>query len=114
MAEKQSPLYKKPTEEQRKRIKKAREMTRGGMEGREDIFSKISPVMRKMARDDEAQGKEMMRKIPEPVKRYEAEEGAPPMGPYKKGGMVKTAKKTKARSSCDGIAKKGRTKGRMV
>jgi hypothetical protein len=32
----------------------------------------------------------------------------------KKGGKVKTAKKTKARSSCDGIAKKGRTKGRMV
>jgi hypothetical protein len=36
------------------------------------------------------------------------------MMPMKKGGMVKTAKKTKARSSCDGIAKKGRTKGRMV
>jgi len=32
----------------------------------------------------------------------------------KKGGMVKTAKKTKARSSCDGVAQKGHTKGRII
>ena len=114
MEPKQSPIYKKPSDEQRKKIQTARKKTRQGMEARDDIFSKISPVARKMARDEESEGKEMMRKIPEPVKRFEAEEGSPPVGTYKEGGAVKAKKKTKARSGCDGIAQRGKTKGRMV
>ena len=88
MAEKQSPMYKKPTDAQRKKIENARKLTSRGMEEQKDFLSKISTTMAKGARDEEKMGKEMMRRIPEPVKRYESEEGAPPMGPYKKGGSV--------------------------
>ena len=112
--EKQSPMYKKPTDAQRKKIGTARKRTREGMEGQKDFLSKISTTMVKAGRDEEKMGRRMMEEVPEPVRRFEGEEGAPPMGPYKKGGVVKAKKKTKARSSCDGIAKKGRTKGRMV
>jgi hypothetical protein len=119
MAEKQSPLYKKPTDAQRKKIGQARKRTREGMEGQKDFLSKISTTMAKDARDEEKMGRRMMEQVPEPVRRFEAEEGAPPMGPFKKGGKVKSKAKKyasggKVRSSCDGIAKKGKTKGRMV
>jgi len=129
MAEKQSPMYKKPTDAQRKKIENARKLTRRGMEEQKDFLSKISTTMAKGARDEEKMGKEMMRRIPEPVKRYEAEEGAPPMGPYKKGGSVMKYEKGgmacgpkkmmgggmtyKKGGKIDGCAKKGKTKGKM-
>jgi hypothetical protein len=119
MAEKQSPMYKKPTDAQRKKIGAARKRTREGMEGQRDLLSKISTTMAKAGRDEEKMGRRMMEEVPEPVRRYEAEEGAPPMGPFKKGGKVKPKTKKyasggKVRSSCDGIAKKGKTKGKVV
>ena len=109
----QSPMYKKPTDAQRKKIGAARTRTRQGMEGQKDFLSKISTTMAKDARDEEKMGRRMMEEVPEPVRRYEAEEGAPPMGPYKKGGKVKTKKYAKG-GSIDGCARKGKTKGRMV
>ena len=111
--DKQSPMYKKPTDAQRKKIGQARMRTRQGMEGQKDFLSKISTTMAKDARDEEKMGRRMMEEVPEPVRRYEAEEGAPPMGPYKKGGKVKTKKYAKG-GSIDGCARKGKTKGRMV
>jgi hypothetical protein len=110
----QSPAYKEPTDAQRKKIAAARKRTRDGLAGQKDIFSRLSTTKAKESRDEEKMGRRMMEEVPEPVRRFEGEEGAPPMGPFKKGGKVKTAKKTKARSSCDGIAKKGKTKGRIV
>ena len=104
---KQSPAYKEPTEAQRKKIAEARKRTRQGIEGRDDIFSKISTTMRKAARDEEETGKEMMRKIPEPVRRMEAEEGMPPVGPYKKGGWIKGAIKKPGALRASLGAKKG-------
>jgi hypothetical protein len=106
-------MYKKPTDAQRKKIDTARMRTRQGMEGQKDFLSKISTTMAKDARDEEKMGRRMMEQVPESVRRYEAEEGAPPMGPYKKGGKVKTKKYAKG-GSIDGCARKGKTKGRMV
>jgi hypothetical protein len=113
MMEKQSPLYKKPTPEQRAKIEKARKRTREGIEGQKDFLSKISTTMAKAGRDEEKMGRRMMAEVPESVRRYEAEEGAPPMGPYKKGGKVKTKKYAKG-GKIDGCAQRGKTKGRMV
>ena len=112
----QSPMYKKPTPEQRAKIEKARKRTREGMEGQKDFLSKISTTMAKAGRDEEKMGRRMMESIPEPVRRYEAEEGAEPMGPYKKGGKVKAKKYASGGKVTrgDGVCKKGHTKGKMV
>jgi hypothetical protein len=109
----QSPMYKKPTPEQRAKIEKARKRTREGMAGQKDFLSKISTTMAKDARDEEKMGRQMMRSVPESVRNYEAEEGAPPAGPYKKGGKVKTKKYAKG-GKIDGCAQRGKTKGRIV
>ena len=114
MEPKQSPLYKKPSDKQRKKIETARKKTRQGMGEQKDFLSKISTTMAKGARDEEKMGRRMMEEVPEPVRRFEAEEGAPPMGPFKKGGAVKVKKKTTTRCRGDGIAKTGKTRGRMV
>jgi hypothetical protein len=109
MADKQSPMYKKPSEKQRKDIEKARKKTREGMEGEKDILSKFSTTMAKAARDQTKQGRKDMERIPEEVRRYEAEEGQT-SSTYKKGGMVKSSASKRA----DGIAIKGKTRGKMV
>lgn len=98
----QSPMYRKPTEKQRESIKKARELTRGGIEGQRDFMSKLSTTYAKGSRDDERMGRKMMERIPESVRRMEAEEGAPLVGTYKKGGKI------------DGCAQRGKTRGKMV
>lgn len=108
MADKQSPMYKKPTEKQRKAIEDARKMTREGMEGEKDILSKVSTTMAKAARDQTKKGRERMENIPESVRRYEAEEGQT-SSTYKKGGSVSSASKR-----ADGCAQRGKTKGRFV
>ena len=109
MSEKQSPMYKKPTEEQREKIQAARKRMRQGMEGEKDRISKISTTMAKAARDEQKLAKRDMEKIPEEVRRYESEEGQT-SSPFKKGGAVKSSASKRA----DGIAMKGKTKGRMV
>lgn len=81
-------MYKKPTEAQRAKIQRARKMTREGMEGEDDLLSRISTTMRKGARDQQKIGRKMMEEVPQEVRNYENEEGAEPMGPYKKGGKV--------------------------
>lgn len=102
-------MYKKPTDKQRAAIQAAREMTRQGMEGRDDLLSKLSTTMAKAARDQEAMGRRKMERIPEEVRAYEAEEGQP-YSPYKKGGVVKSSASKRA----DGCAKRGKTRGKMV
>jgi hypothetical protein len=115
MAEKQSPMYKEPTDAQRKKIAAARKRTREGMAGQKDFLSKISTTMAKAGRDEEKMGRRMMEEVPEPVRRFEGEEGAPPMGPFKKGGKVKPKTKKYAKGgSIDGCARKGKTKGKVV
>jgi len=105
MSEKQSPMYKKPTEEQRKKIQAARKRMREGMEGEKDVLSKFSTTMAKAARDEQKMAKRDMEKIPEEVRRYESEEGQT-SSPFKKGGAVKSSASKRA----DGCAIRGKTR----
>jgi len=109
---KQSPMYREPTDKQRKDIEKARKMTRGGIEGQRDFMSKLSTTYAKGSRDDERMGRKMMERVPASVRRIEAEEGAPPMGPYKKGGKVSSYAHGGSVKGC-GIAKRGLGRGTM-
>lgn len=84
---KQSPMYKKPTDAERKKIEAARKRTREGMEGQKDIFSKLSTTMAKDARDEEKMGRRMMESVPQAARNYEMEEGQG-ASPFKKGGKV--------------------------
>jgi hypothetical protein len=89
MPKKNSPMYREPTEKERKKIEKAREMTQRGMAGEKDIFSKISTTMAKAARDDYKVGRKMMEEVPEAARNYEAETPGGTMKKFKNGGMVK-------------------------
>ena len=83
-------MYRKPSDKERKKIEMARKMTKEGIQGQKDMMSKFLPTMAKSARDDERMGRRMMEEVSPRARRYEADEGAPPMGPYAKGGKVKS------------------------
>jgi hypothetical protein len=85
---KNSPMYRKPTEKEQKKIEKAREMTQRGIAGEKDIFSKFSTTMSKAARDEYKMGRKMMEEVPEAARNYEAETEGGTMKKFKKGGMV--------------------------
>jgi hypothetical protein len=85
MADKKT--YRKPTDKERAKIEKAREMTQRGIMGEKDIFSKLSTTMAKSARDDYKAGRKMMEEVPAEARTYEAEEPGKTMK-YAKGGMV--------------------------
>ena len=87
MAEKQSPMYSKPTEKQREKIDAARKRMREGMEGEKSLLARLSTTEAKAARDEQKMAKRDMDKVPESVRRYEGEEGQD-YSPYKKGGKV--------------------------
>lgn len=92
------PKYRKPTEAEMEKIKKARKMTQQGLEGEKDVFSRFSTTMRKAARDEYKAGRKMMESVPEEARNYEAEMPEPTM--KAKGGMVNVrgqgaARKTK-------------------
>jgi hypothetical protein len=83
----ETKTYRKPTDKERAKIKKAREMTQSGVMGEKDIFSKFSTTMAKSARDDYKAGRKMMEEVPADARAYEAEEPGKTMK-YKTGGMV--------------------------
>jgi hypothetical protein len=93
-------MYRKPTEKERAKIKKAREKTAQGMEGEKDLLSRFSTTSAKAARDEYKAGRKMMEEVPAEARAYEAEEGNPGVGTYKAGGIVNVrgqgaARKTK-------------------
>jgi len=88
---KQSPMYKEPTMAQRAKIQAARKRMREGMEGEKTLFAKLSTTEAKAARDEQKMAMREMEKIPEAVRRSEAEEGQT-VTPFKKGGMVSSKK----------------------
>ncbi len=92
--------YRKPTEKEAAKLEQSRQMMQKGIQGEQDFLSKISTTMAKSARDDMRAAKAMRESVPEAAREYEAYQGAG----YKHGGYVKSA---------DGIAKKGKTKGKM-
>jgi hypothetical protein len=84
----------------------ARKMIREGLEGEKDIFSRVSPVMRKQATEHYKEG---MGRYTDPDLRSVREKQAYDEAGYKKGGSVTTASKR-----ADGCATKGKTRGRVV
>ena len=108
MAEKQSPMYAKPTEKQREKIDAARKRMREGMEGEKSLFARLSTTEAKAARDEQKMAKRDMEKVSEAARNYENEEGQT-YSPYKKGGSVGSASKR-----ADGCAVRGKTRGKMV
>ena len=88
--------YRKPTSGEKARMEKARKMAAEGLMGEKDLFSKVSTTMAKQARDQYKAGREMMEKVPEEAREYEAYADAG----YKAGGIVNVrgqgaARKTK-------------------
>ncbi len=102
------PNIRKPTEKETRTMEQSRELYRKGIEGEKDFLSKISTTMAKSARDDIRAAKKMRESVPEPAREYEAYQGAG----YKKGGKVKA--KSSASKRADGIAQRGKTRGRMM
>ena len=66
-------------------IEEARKMMREGIEGEDDIFSKVSTTMRKQAKDRFKEGLKRYEKSDEKIREKEAYDFAG----YKKGGKVK-------------------------
>jgi hypothetical protein len=96
---------RKPTFKEVEKLDRSRELMQSGIEGEKDFLSKISTTMAKSARDEIRTGKKMRESVPEPVREYEAYQGAG----YKKGGSVGSASKR-----ADGCAIRGKTKGTIV
>lgn len=98
------PDYRKTTEKERRTLELSRDLMKQGIEGEQDFLSKIAPTMAKAARDDMRQAKALRASVPEAARAYEDYENAG----YKKGGKVSASRRG------DGIAQRGKTKGRMV
>jgi hypothetical protein len=97
--------YRKPTEKERSKLARSREMMQKGIAGEKDLLSRFMPTMAKSARDDIRAAKEMRESVPEAAREYEAYQEAG----YAKGGSVGSASKR-----ADGCAQRGKTKGRMI
>jgi len=95
------PSYKKPTEKESAKLDAARKKVQEGIEGEKDIFSKVSTIAAKSARDDVKAGLKMRESVPAAAREGEAYEQAG----YKKGGSVSSASKR-----ADGIAIRGKTR----
>lgn len=97
--------YRKPTEKESAKLDSARKKVQEGIQGEKDIFSKAMPTMAKSARDDIKAGMKMRESVPEKAREGEAYQNAG----YKAGGKVGSASKR-----ADGIAIKGKTRGKIV
>lgn len=97
--------YRKPTEAEQEKLNKSREIMKRGISGESDFLSRIAPTMRKAASDDQKLAKRMRESVPSAAREYEAYKDAG----YKKGGSVGSASRR-----ADGIATKGKTKGRII
>lgn len=102
---------RKPTADEMAKIEKSRERLQMGQAGERDMLSKISPTSMKAAKDMQRRANEMRESVDPAAREYEL---AVDSG-YKKGGKVKKmAKGGSASSRADGIAKKGKTRGKFV
>lgn len=103
MADENRMQYRKPTEKEKAKLDKSREMMQRGIQGEKDFLSKISTTMAKSARDEQKEAKRLRESVPESARNYEGLEG------MKKGGVVSSASKR-----ADGIAQRGKTRGKVV
>ena len=103
MADENRMQYRKPTEKEKAKLDKSREMMQRGIQGEKDFLSKISTTMAKSARVEQKEAKRLRESVPESARNYEGLEG------MKKGGVVSSASKR-----ADGIAQRGKTRGKVV
>jgi hypothetical protein len=97
--------FRNPTDAEKAKLEKSRNMMVRGIEGEKDFLSKISTTMAKSARDEQRAAKAIRESVPEAAREGEGMN----MAPFKKGGKVSSAS-----SRADGCAMKGKTKGMMV
>ena len=103
--------FRNPTDAEKAKLERSRNMMVRGIEGEKDFLSKISTTMAKSARDEQRAAKALRETVPEAAREGEAMNEAP----FKKGGAVKKmAKGGSASSRADGCAVRGKTKGTMV
>lgn len=98
------PDYRKTTEKERKTLELSRDLMRQGIEGEQDILTKFAPTLAQGAKRDISRAKAMRESVPMSAREGEAYDYAG----YKKGGKVSASRRA------DGIAQRGKTKGRMV
>jgi len=98
--------YREPTAAEQKKLDESREVMKRGISGEDDFLSRIAPTMRKAAKDDMRLAARMRESVPAAAREGEAYKYAG----YKKGGSVKSSASKRA----DGIAQRGKTKGRML
>lgn len=100
--------YRKPTDKEKEKLDRARELMQRGISGEKDFLSKISTTMAKSARDDQQQAARLRESVPESARTYEGLEG------MKKGGAVKKmASGGSASKRADGCAIRGKTRGKL-
>lgn len=99
-----------PTDKEREKLERARQLMQSGIMGEKDFLSRISPTSAKAARDEMKQAKAMRESVSEAAREGEAYEQAG----YKKGGKVSKYAKGGFVRSADGCAQRGKTKGRMI
>lgn len=100
------------TNEQRAKLDAARKLMQEGIQGEQDILSRLMPTMAKSARGDIRRAKAMRESVPMSARENEAYEQAG----YKKGGKVKkyaAGGSVAASRRADGVAQRGKTKGRI-
>lgn len=101
--------YRTPTDKEREKLDAARKSMQEGIEGEQDILSRLMPTMRKSARGDIRRAKAMRESVPMSAREGEAYEQAG----YKKGGKTMAYKNGGYVRAADGVAQRGKTKGRI-
>ncbi|NCZ82777.1 MAG: hypothetical protein EBX64_06455 [Betaproteobacteria bacterium] len=99
--------FRKPTEAEQRDLERARKLIREGVQVQKDRLSNLLfPADVQMAKREERLGRQMLDQTDLPARNYDAYQK---MTYMKKGGSVGSASKR-----ADGIAQKGKTKGRFV
>jgi hypothetical protein len=101
--------YRTPTAKEREKLEQARQMMQSGIMGEKDMLARVSPTMRRSAQIDMEQAKKLRESVPESAREGEAYEQAG----YKKGGKTKAYKNGGYVRAADGVAQRGKTKGRI-
>lgn len=101
--------YRTPTDKERAKLDAARKRMQEGIEGEQDMLSRLMPTMAKSARGDMRQAEKMRESVPMSAREGEAYEQAG----YKKGGKTKAYKNGGYVRAADGIAQRGKTRGKV-
>lgn len=98
-----------PTDKEREKLERSRQLMQSGIMGEKDFLSRILPTSAKAARDEMKQAEKLRESVPMSAREGEAYEQAG----YKKGGKTKAYKNGGYVRSADGVAQRGKTKGRI-